>query len=223
MKNWQELLKPVLEKYRGRKHPLEYQNSYQLICMVILAAQDSDKHINSIAPAFFRQFPTLGDVAQAQAEELYPYLDTVRSFRKKSNWIVNIARELLDESRIPATLEGLTSLPGIGRKSANVIMREMGQPAEGIIVDLHVLRVAPRIGIAKGTNAEKIEKQLMEAIPKENWHEAGMAFSFLGREICRPSNPKCDECMIMRACEYYRTVVKKSTRKGRKKMGTRKR
>lgn len=177
--------------------------------MVILAAQDSDRHINAIAPAFFQRFPTLADLSRAQPEELYPYLDTVRSFRKKSNWLVQIARQVQDERRIPKTLDGLTGLSGIGRKSANVILREMGQPAEGIIVDLHVIRVAPRIGIAKGTNAERLEKQLMEVIPREDWHDAGMAFSFLGREICRPTNPKCDECVLPKVCEYYQTVVRK--------------
>ncbi|MFM7857102.1 MAG: endonuclease III domain-containing protein, partial [Flammeovirgaceae bacterium] len=90
---------------------------------------------------------------------------------------------------LPTNLEALTALPGIGRKSANVILREMGLPAEGVIVDLHVVRVAPRLGIAKGTDPKKIEKQIMESLDPKDW-DAGMAISFLGREICRPTNPK---------------------------------
>ena len=102
-------------------------------------------------------------------------------------------------------MDGLTELPGIGRKSANVIMREIGEPAEGIIVDLHVVRVAPRIGVASGTDPKKIEKQLMEVIDQKDWGEVGMAISFLGRETCRPSNPKCHECVMNKVCAFYKT------------------
>ena len=101
------------------------------------------------------------------------------------------------------TLDQLTGLAGIGRKSANVIMRESGVKAEGIIVDLHVVRVAPRLGIASGTDPKKLEKQMMELLLPEQWGEAGMAISFLGREICRPSNPKCPECLMKKVCDFY--------------------
>jgi endonuclease-3 len=93
-------------------------------------------------------------------------------------------------------------LPGIGRKSANVIKREAGAAPEGIIVDLHVVRVAPRLGIATGTDPKKIEKQMMEVLPAKRW-DAGMAMSFLGREICRPTNPQCEVCVMKRVCTYY--------------------
>ncbi|MBX9852650.1 MAG: hypothetical protein K2X86_12970, partial [Cytophagaceae bacterium] len=109
-----------------------------------------------------------------------------------------------DDKKIPLTLNELTELPGIGRKSANVIMREAGVKAEGVIVDLHVVRVAPRIGIATGTDPKKIEKQIMEAIPQKDWGEVGMAISFLGRETCRPTHPKHHECVMKKHCEYYK-------------------
>lgn len=102
-------------------------------------------------------------------------------------------------------MEALTELPGIGRKSASVILRESGLQAEGIIVDLHVVRVAPRIGVATGTDPKKIEKQLMEAIEPKDWGEVGMALSFLGREICRPSNPKCSECVMNKVCVFFKS------------------
>ena len=101
----------------------------------------------------------------------------------------------------------MTKLPGIGRKSANVIIRESGGEAEGVIVDLHVVRVAPRIGVAKGTQPEKIEKQLMLALPREYWNNLGMAISFLGREICRPTNPKCDQCIMNQVCYHYNKIT----------------
>ena len=104
-------------------------------------------------------------------------------------------------------MEGLTELPGIGRKSANVIMRESGIQAEGIIVDLHVVRVAPRIGVASGTDPKKIEKQLMEVIDQKDWGEVGMAISFLGRETCRPTNPNCSACVMQKVCTYYNEQI----------------
>jgi endonuclease-3 len=135
---------------------------------------------------------------------IIPLVSKVRNFGNKTKWLLAIASTLKSDKNIPKTMEELTALPGIGRKSANVIMRESGIPAEGIIVDLHVVRVAPRIGVASGTDPKKIEKQLMEVIDPKDWGEVGMAISFLGREICRPSNPKHDECVMNKVCAFYK-------------------
>ena len=109
---------------------------------------------------------------------------------------------------IPTDIDNLIALKGIGRKSANVILRETSQKAQGIIADLHVIRVAPRIGITDDSkDGIKIEKQLMKVLPTEIWNEIGMAISFLGREICRPTNPKCNQCIIQKDCQYtFKTV-----------------
>jgi endonuclease III len=201
--NWAEAMKPLIKKYKGKPHPLEYKNTYQLLVMVVLSAQDSDKHINSLAPALFEAFPSMEVLENATPESLYPYIGEVRNFANKAKWLTKIGQEVKKDKNIPLTMEGLTALPGIGRKSANVIMRESGKKAEGIIVDLHVVRVAPRLGIAKGSDPKKIELELMAAIPEEDWGEAGMAISFLGREICRPTNPHHDKCPMASVCEYY--------------------
>lgn len=202
--NWIAALTPLFKQYGKRKHPLEYKNKYQLLVMVILSAQDSDRHINEIAPVFFEAYPSVEHLATASPESLYKYIDSVRNYGNKSNWLVKLAQIIGNDSKIPSTLAELTKLPGVGRKSANVIIRESGGKAEGIIVDLHVLRVAPRLGIATGTQPEKIERQLMDIIPGDQWNEAGMSFSFLGREICRPSNPKCTLCVMNSVCEYFK-------------------
>lgn len=199
--NWTEAIKPLLKKYKDQKHPLDYQNVYQSIVMVVLSAQDSDKHINQLAPKLFEAFPNMQALAKATPEILFQYIGGVRNFGNKGKWLVEIAQKIKKDSKIPLTLEELTELPGIGRKSANVILREAGAPAEGIIVDLHVLRVAPRLGIAIGTDPKKIEKQLMETLPQSQW-DAGMAMSFLGREICRPQ-PKCEICPMNKVCAFY--------------------
>ena len=171
--------------------------------MVILSAQDSDKHINELAPVIFDAYPSMNTLTQATAEDLHQLISSVRNFCNKASWLVKLAQQIGDDDKIPTTMAELTKLPGIGRKSANVIIRESGGIAEGIIVDLHVVRVAPRIGIASGSQPEKIEKQLMAIIPKEKWGDIGMALSFLGRETCRPTNPKCDKCVVSAVCNYH--------------------
>ncbi|GAA4054138.1 endonuclease III [Flavobacterium chungnamense] len=201
--NWAEKLQPLIDKYKGKKHPLDYENLYQLMVAVILSAQDSDVNINKIAPIFFAQFPNLEILSTATIEDLFPYVSKVRNFNTKSSWLIEIAQILKNDKNIPSNLNDLIALKGIGRKSANVIMREMKVPAEGIIADLHVIRVAPRVGLCEeAKDGNKVEKQLMQLLPKEIWGEIGMAISFLGREICRPTNPRCTDCPIQNECEY---------------------
>lgn len=202
--NWKKEIQPLLKKYKGKKHPLEYNNMYELVVMVILSAQDSDRNINKLAPDLFKTFPDMKALSKAEPESLLPFVSKVRNFGNKIKWLLALAGEIKQDKNIPASLEELTALPGIGRKSANVIMREMGIEAEGIIVDLHVVRVAPRLGLATGTDPKKIEKQMMEALDREDWGEAGMAISFLGRETCRPTNPKHSECVMKNVCAYYK-------------------
>lgn len=205
--NWQKEIQPLIKKYKGKKHPLNHNTLYELLVVVVLSAQDSDRHINQIAPELFKAYPDMKSLAKASPDSLFPFIGEVRSSRKKAVWLLEIANTLKDDKNIPVTLEELTTLPGIGRKSANVIMREMGVKAEGVIVDLHVVRVAPRIGIAKGTDPKKLEKQMMDVLDSNDWGEAGMAISFLGREICRPTNPKCTECVMNTICEYYKNSI----------------
>ena len=199
--DWPEAIKPLLKKYKDKQHPLEYENTYQLVVMVVLSAQDSDKNINKLAPELFKAFPDMQALSKATPETLFPFVSKIRNFGNKTKWLMEMAQTIKKDSNIPTTLETLTELPGIGRKSANVIKRESGLPAEGVIVDLHVVRVAPRLGIATGTDPKKIEKQIMEILPAKQW-DAGMAMSFLGREICRP-DPKCEICLMNTVCAYY--------------------
>jgi endonuclease-3 len=201
--DWYLHLQPLFKKYGKRRHPLEYKNSYQLVIMVVLSAQTTDVIVNKLAPEFFKKFPSLKHLASANPEDLYSFIKSVRGFRKKADWLVCIAQALADHKDIPLTIEELIELPGIGRKSANVIIREAGGTPQGIFVDLHVLRVVPRLGITKEEKPEKIEKVLMEIIPEKHWHAAGMSFSYLGRELCRPTDPTCAKCMLKKICQYH--------------------
>jgi endonuclease-3 len=211
--NWREAFKPLIKKYRRKKHPLDYKNNYQLLVMVVLSARDTDDHINKLAPALFEKFPDMKSLSKATPKKLMPYVGKVRSSFKKIPWLIQIAKSVKEDKNIPLTMDELVELPGIGRKSANVIMREAGVKAEGVIVDLHVVRVAPRLGITKSTNPDKIEKDLMNALPQKDWGQAGMAMSFLGREICRPKDPKHGLCVMKNVCDYYAKVGRKLEKK----------
>ena len=204
--NWAEAIRPLLDKYRNKKHPLDYQNVYQLLVMVVLSAQSTDDAVNKIAPKLFATFPDLATLAQASPEGLWPYFTGIRNFAHKAKWLSDIARQLGSDDNIPLTMDGLVKLPGIGRKSASVILRGAGQAPEGIIVDIHVIRVAPRLGITKEEDPKKIEEGLMKILPQDEW-DAGMAMSFLGREICRPK-PLCEECLMNAVCAYYAKATK---------------
>ncbi len=201
--NIEAAIKKLIAKYKDEKHPLNYNSIYELMVMVILAAQTTDDLINEVTPAFFKEFPTLQKLAKATPDDVLPLLSKVRNFHNKTNWLLEIAQLIETDENIPKTLTELVELKGIGRKSANVIMREAELSAEGIICDLHVIRVANRIGLTdESKDGNKAEKQLMEKLPKEIWGEVGMALSFLGRETCRPTNPIHEECPLNKVCEY---------------------
>jgi endonuclease-3 len=208
--NWPKAFQPLIEKYKNTRHPLDYKNIYQLLVMVVLSAQASDKQINDLAPEFFKAFPDMHALQKADASMLFPYISKVRNFGNKTKWLLALADEVKEDKNIPLIMDTLIKLPGIGRKSANVILREAGKKAEGIIVDLHVVRVAPRLGIATGEDPKKIEQQLMGLFPETDWTHVGMAISFLGRETCRPTNPKHNECVMREHCAYYKKVTEQS-------------
>jgi endonuclease III len=204
--DWALAIRPLLKKYKKKKHPLEYDNVYQLIVMVILSAQSSDDIVNSRAPELFAAYPDMKSMAKAKPEDLFAYFHGIRNFAHKAKWITAIAQQIKTDKAIPLSMDKLTELPGIGRKSASVILREAGAVAEGIIVDIHVIRVAPRLGITKEIDPKKMELHLMKILPPAEW-DAGMAMSFLGREICRPK-PLCEKCLMKKVCAYYSKLPK---------------
>jgi len=216
--NWPEAIQPLLDKYEHAPHPLHAKNLYQFMVMVVLAAQTTDAIVNQAAPGLFKAVPDMKALSAATPESLIPLLTKVRNFRNKAKWLTAIGRELKTDDRIPRSMAALTHLPGIGRKSANVLLRQAGLPPEGIVVDVHVLRVAPRLGIASGEDATKIEKELMAVLPPRQW-DAGMAMSFLGREICRPA-PECSRCLMNAVCAFYHSNPPVRPRGGKPKKST---
>ena len=160
--NWKENLQPIIDKYKDNKHPLAYENLYQLLIMIILAAKDSDVNINAISISFFQKYPNIVSLSKATPSEINNYISTVENYKNKSNWLSESANLIQSEDKIPTNLDDLIKLKGVGIKSANVILREINKEPKGIIVDLHVLRVVPRVGLTpKLTDGIKIEKLLM--------------------------------------------------------------
>jgi len=201
--DWSKEIQPLINKYKGTKFPLDYRSNYQLLVMVILSAQDSNKNINNLSPAFFNKFPDFKSLSEAKPDDLFPYIQKVRNFSTKSRWLIEVAQKIKDENNIPVTLEQLTKLPGIGRKSARTILREMTGKSDGVYVDLHVVRVATRLGLTTNTDPKKIEVDIGTKISKDQQAEAGFSISFLGIEICRPTNPKHGDCVMNKVCPYY--------------------
>lgn len=212
--NWATALTPLLKKYKNTPHPLEAANTYQWIVMVVLSAQATDNLVNQVAPEFFKKYPDMKALSKADPGSLFPIISKVRNFAHKATWLTAIAKQIKTDSNIPLEIESLVELPGIGRKSANVIRRGAKAAPEGIIVDLHTIRVTGRLGITAATNAEKIEKHLMEILPKAKW-DAGMALSFHGRDICRPQ-PECPICLVKKVCAYYNELVRGAAVKKKK-------
>jgi endonuclease-3 len=212
MNSWPKDLEPLIKKYSKQKFPLDYNNRYQLLVMVLLAARASDVQVNKIAGELFKTYPKVADLKKSTPEDLQKIIKSIPGFRKKSQWLIDLAKSAGSDDKIPHTLGELTKLPGIGRKTANVIIRESKDKAEGVVVDLHVVRVAPRLGVVDTKVPDKIEKQLMDVMPQNKWNDIGMTLSFHGREICRPK-PKCDECIVNKVCNYYNTVTENEGKK----------
>ncbi|MEX6690943.1 endonuclease III [Danxiaibacter flavus] len=199
--DWAAAVKPLIKKYKDTPHPLEAKNLYEMMVMVVLSARSNDKLINSVAPDLFKEFPTMARLSQATPAAIIPHITKVINHGNKAEWLSKIAKAVKTDKAIPLTMEELVKLPGIGRKSANVIKRYAGVEAEGIMVDLHTVRVSNRLGIANSEDPVVIEKQMMEVLPKNEW-DAGMAMSFLGRDICRPK-PECPVCLMKKDCKFY--------------------
>jgi endonuclease-3 len=195
---------------------LHYKNAYQLLVATMLSAQSTDQRVNMVTPALFKKYPDAKTLAKATAAELEPQIHSTGFFRQKSKSLVGMAQTLVAEHHgdVPADMDALTRLPGVGRKTANVVLgHALGVP--GLPVDRHVLRVSNRIGIAEGDDPVKVEEQLCAAMPKARWTRTSDTLILHGRRVCKPK-PLCDTCAVQNGCDYYATVVANATRKVRK-------
>ena len=181
---------------------LHYRNAFELLAATILSAQSTDQRVNLVTPALFERYPDARALAKATPGVLEPLIHSTGFFRAKSKALVGMARALVDDhgAEVPADMAALTMLPGVGRKTANVVLgHALGVP--GLPVDRHVLRVANRIGIAESDNPEVVERQLCAAMPSSRWTRTSDTLILHGRRICKPK-PLCDQCAVRDSCDY---------------------
>lgn len=195
------ILKRLAVEYAGTGSALTYRNPFELLIAVILSAQSTDQQVNKITAPLFAKYSTPEDFAGLTESELAEEIKGVGLFRNKAKNILATSKILVGqyESQVPKNRESLLSLPGVGRKTANVVLANaFGIPA--MAVDTHVLRVSNRLGLAKSNNPEKVEEQLTELIPKDKWAEAHHWLIWHGRKVCQARKPKCSECLVEDLC-----------------------
>ena len=196
------------------KTELIYDNPYQLIVAVILSAQCTDKRINITTPALFSNYPDIESLSNANTEKLFSIIKSISYPNNKTNHLIGMAKMVMNdfEGKIPMTVNELMRLPGVGRKTANVITSVIdNQP--NMAVDTHVFRVANRIGLVKAKTPLETEKQLIKNLPKDLIHLAHHWLILHGRYICVARAPKCDICSLRPVCKYYNTIVKPNIKK----------
>ena len=196
---------------------LQYENPYQLLVAVILSAQCTDKRVNMTTPALFQRFPTPQDMSNASVEEIYSYIKSISYPNNKAKNLLGMAQTLVSDFNgvVPGNLEDLQKLPGVGRKTANVMMAvAFDQPA--MPVDTHVFRVANRIGLTKNSkNVLETEKTLVAHLPEQVISKAHHWLILHGRYVCLARKPKCDECGITNLCDFYQKKQKNNNNYGR--------
>ena len=206
----------------GAQHPnadteLNYSNPYELLVATILSAQCTDERVNQVTPALFKRYPEPRALANATTAELEPQIQPTGFFRSKSRSLLGMATDVVAHhgGEVPKTMDELVQLPGVGRKTANVVLgHALGVP--GLPVDRHVLRVANRIGIANSEDPEIVEQQLCAAMPPAEWTRTSDTLILHGRRICRP-RPVCDRCAVRDKCDYYRNVMVPVAKRGARK------
>ena len=200
-----QIIKILNEKYPDPKCALDHMTPWELLVATILSAQCTDKRVNMITPALFKKYPTIEAFAQADITELEKYIHSAGFYHNKAKNIINCAKELIKQYNavLPQNIDELTKLPGVGRKTANVLLGNAFGKNEGIVVDTHVSRLSQKIGLTKQSDPEKIEKDLMKIVDKKQWTNFSHWLILHGRETCIARRPKCNECIISDFCESF--------------------
>ncbi len=192
-----------------RAHPearcaLSHRNAFELAVATILSAQCTDERVNQVTPALFRRYPDARKMARAKPEDLEAIVRPTGFFRAKSRSLLGCATALAERHGgvVPRTMDEMTKLPGVGRKTASVVLGHAYDIAEGIAVDTHVLRVTNRLGIAKADDPLVVERQLMAVIPRERWTRTTDLLIFHGRKICIARRPRCGQCPVFALCRW---------------------
>ena len=201
------ILKLLDRIYPNAGCALNYQNPFQLLIAVVLSAQTTDKSVNNVTPLLFEQYPDPSSLAAADQDDVAECIRRIGMYRTKSRNIISLSAKLVSDygSEVPDDYESLVSLPGVGRKTANVVLAEaFGH--QRIAVDTHVFRVSNRIGFTNEKDVLRTEMKLMRTIPEEMWSHSHHLLIFHGRNLCQARNPHCSECAVSPYCRYFKEL-----------------
>ncbi|MBI4444630.1 MAG: endonuclease III [Acidobacteria bacterium] len=203
-----EILLRLQAEYPDATCALRHRNAYELLVATILSAQCTDERVNKVTPEVFKRYPSSRTLAQAKPSELEGLIRSTGFFRNKARNLIAAAQKLVRQfkGRIPRRMDDLLELPGVARKTANVVLGTAFRIPSGIVVDTHVSRVAQRLGLTAQTQPEKIERDLMEKIPQDQWIDFSHRLIHHGRRICRARRPQHDQCVLLDLCPYYQEL-----------------
>lgn len=196
-----QILDALKAEYPDAECALDHRNVFELLVSVVLSAQTTDKGVNKVTPALFKKYPTASKLSKANPDDVAEYIKTIGMYKTKSKNIVSLAKKLVEvfDGEVPQDFDKLVSLPGVGRKTANVVL-SVGFGEQHIAVDTHVFRVSNRIGLVKAPDVLKTEEGLMKAIPHDRWSESHHSLIFHGRNCCHARKPNCEICVINGLC-----------------------
>lgn len=197
-----EVFRRLQLEYPDAHCELDHENPYQLLTATILSAQCTDKRVNEVTPELFRQYPSPRALADADPRELETLLRPTGFFRNKTKSLLGMANDIVERfrGRIPRTLDELITLPGVGRKTANVLLGVAFDSPEGVVVDTHVGRVSRRLGLTKHDDPMKVEQDLMREFPRKDWTALSHLLIFHGRRVCVARRPRCAACVLNDIC-----------------------
>lgn len=199
-----EIFNLLEEMHPEAKCALDHRSKFELLIAVVLSAQTTDVSVNKVTPSLFEKYPDPNSLAHADASDVENLIKTIGLYKNKARNIVNLSKALVEEydGEVPGRFDELVKLPGVGRKTANVVLAEaFGE--QRIAVDTHVFRVSNRIGLANSDTPEKTERDLMNIIPHNMWTRAHHLLIFHGRKCCNARKPDCGNCLLLNLCSYY--------------------
>lgn len=200
--NYVDIINILKKTYPEAKCSLDFNKPFELVVAVMLSAQCTDERVNKTTPALFSKYPTIESFANADITDLEKMIHPCGFYKNKAKNIIETAKKVLNDfdGIVPSNMEDLLTLPGVGRKSANVIMLEVFGIAQGVAVDTHCKRISNRLGLSKESDPTKIEFDLIQKFPPETLKDVNHLFMYFGRDICTARNPKCEQCPLRKFC-----------------------
>ncbi len=211
-KKAKEILRLLKKRYPNPRTQLTWKNPWELLVATILAAQCTDVRVNQVTPEFFKRWPDVYALKEAKQEEVEKVIYSTGFYKNKAKNLIMSAKKIAEEfnGEVPSSMKELISLPGVARKTANIILSNCFSKHEGIAVDTHVKRISKRLGLTSSTNPLKIERELMEIFPQQEWGNVNHLLVWFGRDVCRSRKPLCSECELNHLCEEKTKITSSS-------------